>query len=91
MSEDSDEERGFDISRARRITPIERRMFRKAYKNTFGRLPPRRGRPPKGADKYKSIHIRLHPKALEWARAQAARRGIGYQTVINEALLKRAA
>jgi len=67
-------------------------MFRQIYKNTFGRLPPRRGRPPKkGADKYRSIHIRIHPKALEWARAQAARRGIGYQTVINEALLKRAA
>ena len=84
-------ENKFDFTKARRISPADRRMFRKAYKNTFGRYPPRRGRPPKGADKYRSIHIRLHPKALAWAHAQAKHRGVGYQTVINETLLQRAA
>ena len=81
----------FPFDRARKIRPAERRKFRKAYENTFGEKPPRRGRPPKKSDKYKAIYIRLHPKALNWARAQAARRGIGYQTVINESLLRLAA
>jgi len=81
----------FPFERARKVTPAELRMFRKMYENTFGHKPPRRGRPPKKTDKYKAIYIRLHPKALEWARAEASRRGIGYQTVINESLLRLAA
>ena len=80
----------FPFERARKITPAERRMFRKAYKNTFGEKMPRRGRPPKGRDKYRAVHIRLHPRILVWARAQAKRRGIGYQTLINETLLHHA-
>jgi hypothetical protein len=30
----------------------------------------------------------LSPKALAWAKKEAKRRGVGYQTVINETLLK---
>ena len=46
-----------------------------------------RGRPAKAPHlKYLDIHLKLHPKALRWARAEAKRRGIGYQTLINEAL-----
>ena len=78
----------FPFDRARKAAPAEVRMFRKAYENTFGEKPPKRGRPPKGSAKYRDIHIKLHPKALDWARAQAKQRGIGYQTVINEALLR---
>lgn len=81
----------FPFERARKIRPSELRLFRKAYENTLGEKPPRRGRPPKKNGKYKAIYIRLHPKALIWAREQAARRGIGYQTVINESLLRLAA
>lgn len=81
----------FPFDRARKVKPSERREFRKAYENTFGEKPPRRGRPPKGPEKYRDIHIKLHPKALQWARANAKRRGIGYQTVINEVLLQHAA
>ena len=81
----------FPFDRARRATAGEVRMFRKAYENTFGEKPPKRGRPPKGPAKYRDIHIKLHPKALEWARAKAKQRGIGYQTVINEVLLRQAA
>jgi len=66
-------------------------MYRKAYENTFGEKPPKRGRPLKGSDKYQAVHIRIHPKALKWAKAQAKKRGIGYQTVINETLLGHAA
>jgi len=66
-------------------------MFRKAYENTFGEKPPRRGRPLKGDEKYRDIHIKLHPKALHWARTEAKRLGIGYQTVINRTLLHHAA
>jgi uncharacterized protein (DUF4415 family) len=47
------------------------------------------GRPRKEEhEKYKSTHIRLHPKVVEWAKAEAEKRGIGYQSVINETLLE---
>jgi uncharacterized protein (DUF4415 family) len=80
----------FPFERARKATPEENALFRKAYENTFGEPPPKRGRPPKGATKYRDVHIKLHPKALEWARAKAKSRGIGYQTLINEILLRQA-
>jgi uncharacterized protein (DUF4415 family) len=80
----------FPFKRARKITPAERRTFREAYENTFGEKMPGRGRPPKGADKYRAVHIRLDPRILTWARAKAKRRGIGYQTLINETLLRHA-
>lgn len=82
----------FDFSRARRITPEEVQMYRQTYKNTFGYWPPARGRPPKKAHlKYRDIHLKIHPRALKWAKERAKKQGIGYQTVINEALLKHAA
>ena len=82
----------FDFSRARRITPEERRMYRQAYKNTFGVEMPRRGRPLKKSHlKYRDIHIKIHPKVLRWAKTKAKQSGVGYQTVINETLLAHAA
>ncbi len=82
----------FDFSKARRATPKELRFFKKAIENTFGIKRPFRGRPPKGPLlKYQDIHIRIHPRALKWARALAKKRGMGYQTIINETLLKHAA
>jgi uncharacterized protein (DUF4415 family) len=81
-----------DFKRARRVTPEEHARFRQAYINTFGKEPPARGRPAKAPhQKYRDIHLKLHPKALSWARAEAKRRGIGYQTIINEILLRHAA
>ena len=48
----------------------------------------RKGRPPKSPEeKYRPTYIFFHPKIIEWARGEAERRGIGYQSVINEALL----
>lgn len=80
----------FPFERARKITRSELKTFGAAYRNTFGEEPPRRGRPRKGPDKYRDVHIKLHPKALAWARAQAKREGIGYQTLINQVLLRQA-
>jgi len=37
---------------------------------------------------YVSISMRLHPKVMEWAKAEAEKQGIGYQSFINETLLK---
>ncbi len=83
--------REFDFSKARRITPEEVAMYRQAFKNTFGHYPPARGRPPKqDRHKYKDVHIKIHPQALLWAKQKAKKRGIGYQTVINEVLLSHA-
>ena len=39
-------------------------------------------------EKYVPISIRLHPQVLAWAKAEAKKRGVGYQSVINEALLE---
>ena len=81
-----------DFARARHATPKELALFRKAYIRTFGHPPPRRGPMHKlPSERYIPTYIKLHPKIVQWARAEAKRRGIGYQTVINETLLRRAA
>lgn len=77
---------------ARHATPKETEKYRRAIENTLGApRPPRMGRPPKGEDKYRPVFIRLHPSVLAWAKSEAKRRSMGYQTIINEALLHRAA
>jgi len=81
----------FDFSKARRVTPEETKMFKKAIENTFNIKRPNRGRPPKGAEKYKDVHIRLHPKALQWAKSEGKKQKMGYQTIINKTLLHHAA
>jgi uncharacterized protein (DUF4415 family) len=55
----------------------------------------RRKRAPGGGRKpkqegtlYVPVSMRLHPKAFEWAKAEAQKRGIGYQSLINEILLE---
>ncbi|MBI4667637.1 MAG: AT hook motif protein [Elusimicrobia bacterium] len=77
----------FPFSRAHRVTNQELEIARKAIEAKLGIKRHTRGRPPKGLDKYEPIQIRLHPKALHWAKLEAKHRGIGYQTVINQALL----
>ena len=83
----------FPFERARRISGEEVDRFRKAIEAKTGKKrPPRRGRPPKAQTaKYQPIAIRLHPLVLAWAKREAKRRGVGYQTVINDALLARSA
>ena len=80
----------FPFERARRVTPEENQKFRAAISEQFGMELRKRGRPSKNEEeKYEPISIRLHPKALAWAKAEAQKRGISYQTVINEVLLER--
>ena len=81
----------FPFERARRVTAREVELARQAIEERTGVRRPARGRPPKAAaDCYRATSIRLHPKVLAWARREAKRRKIGYQTVINEVLLERA-
>jgi uncharacterized protein (DUF4415 family) len=78
----------FPFDRARRVTPAENHKFRAAISEQFGLDLRKRGRPSKEEeDKYEPISIRLHPKILVWAKEEAEKQGIGYQTVINELLL----
>ncbi len=82
------QESEFPFERARRVTPEESQAFRAAIAEQFGVKLRKRGRPTKEQEeKYEPISIRLHPKILAWAKEEAKKRGIGYQTVINEVLL----
>jgi uncharacterized protein (DUF4415 family) len=81
----------FPFEAARRVTAKEVEAARRAIEKKLGRKRPRRGRPPKGRDKHRAVSIRLSPKVIAWARKEGKRRGVGYQTVINEVLLKASA
>ncbi len=86
MSQESE----FPFDRARRVTPEENQKFRDAIAYQFGITPRKRGRPTKDEEeKYEPISIRFHPKIIVWAKEEAEKRGVGYQTVINEALLEK--
>jgi len=80
--------RTFPFETARRVTPVETEAARKGIERKLGKQRPKRGGPPKGSDKYTPVSIRLHPSVLAWAKREAKKRGLGYQTVINEVLLK---
>lgn len=81
----------FPFCRARRVTKHEVEMARKAIEEKTGVPRPTRGRPPKlDADRYRATSIRLHPEAIAWARREARKRHVGYQTIINEVLLEKA-
>jgi uncharacterized protein (DUF4415 family) len=76
-------------SEARRITPSEVIAAEQAIQEQFGINYTRRGRPVKSeTEKYQSVSIRLHPQVITWAKSEAEKQGVGYQTIINEALLK---
>ncbi len=81
----------FPFERARRVTPEEVEAARRAIERMTGKPRPPRGRPPKPEDeRYKAVSIRLHPQVLAWAKKEGKKRGLGYQSVINETLLKAA-
>lgn len=80
----------FPFEKARRVTRRELAAARKAIEQKTGVPSETRGRPPKNeGEKCLPTTIRLHPKVLSWARREARKRGVGYQTVINEVLLER--
>lgn len=79
----------FPFESARRITAEEVAAATEAVKQQFGIEPSKRGRPAKNESELTiPVSIRLHPKVIEWAKEEAQRQGVGYQTVINQALLK---
>jgi uncharacterized protein (DUF4415 family) len=81
----------FPFERARRVSKREVAAARKAIAAKTGMPRPPRGRPAKSEeDKYHSTSIRLHPKIIAWARREGRKRGVGYQTIINEVLLEKA-
>jgi hypothetical protein len=83
--------RDFPFDRARRVTNREVELARAAIERHTGLPRPPRGRPPKPAtEKYRATSIRLHPKAIAWARREARKRKVGYQTIINQVLLEKA-
>lgn len=84
--------REFPFDRARHVTATEVAKARTAIENKLGKKRKSRGRPPKSyAERYRAVSIRLHPRVVNWAKAQAKKMHVGYQTVINEVLLKLAA
>jgi len=86
---DMSQESEVPFERARRVTSEESQEFRAAIADQFEIKLKKRGRPTKEEEeKYEPISIRLHPKILAWAKEEAKKRGIGYQTVINEVLLE---
>jgi len=46
------------------------------------------GRPPLGAEARRLIAIRIDPQVLDAVRREAKRRGLGYQSLINNLLAK---
>ena len=80
----------FPFEKARRITEKEIASAQKAIEKQTGKKRNARGRPTKPEkEKYIPTSIRLHPNILKWAKKEAKKRRTGYQSVINEVLLKK--
>src|SRR5207247_8880499 len=68
--------RGIDFSDIPEASPAQLRARRRV------------GRPPLGAAARRLIAIRIDPQVLDAVRREAKRRGLGYQTLINDLLAK---
>jgi len=68
--------RGIDFSDIPEASPAQLRAMRRV------------GRPPLGVAARRLIAIRIDPQVLEAVRREAKRRGVGYQSLINELLAK---
>jgi predicted DNA binding CopG/RHH family protein len=79
MNQDSE----FPFDRARRVTPEEHQHFKSLLAKQLGE-----NADPVSEESYPSVLLKLHPKVLDWAQAEAKKRGIEYQVIINEVLLK---
>jgi uncharacterized protein (DUF4415 family) len=83
--------KNFPFEKARRVSAEEVKSARKAIETKTGKKRVSRGRPSKSEElKFVPTSIRLHPKVIEWAKKEAKRKGVGYQTIINEILLAKA-
>ena len=67
---------GIDFSDIPEASPAQLRGMRRV------------GRPPLGAAARRLIAIRIDPQVLDAVRREAKRRGLGYQTLINDLLAR---
>src|SRR5437879_13918828 len=68
--------RGSDFSDMPEVSPAQLRAMRRV------------GRPPLGVEARRLIAIRIDPQVLDAVRREAKRRGLGYQSLINNLLAK---
>lgn len=72
---------GLDLSKAKKISESRRKKLMKAAEAKLGRpLKP-------VEEKHKPISIKLHPEVYAWAKQEAEKKGLGYQSIINKTLL----
>jgi predicted DNA binding CopG/RHH family protein len=83
MNQDSE----FPFDRARRVTPEEHQHFKAMVAKQLGTRSDDHT-VTNLEEPYQAVSLQLHPKVLNWAKTEAQKRGIAYQTVINEVLLK---
>jgi uncharacterized protein (DUF4415 family) len=67
---------GIDLSDIPEASPAKLRAMRRV------------GRPPLGTEGRRLIAIRIDPQVLDAVRREAKRRGLGYQSLINDLLAK---
>lgn len=65
-----------DVSEIPEASPAQLRAMRRV------------GRPPLGVEARRLIAIRIDPQVLDAVRREAKRRGLGYQSLINDLLAK---
>ena len=78
----------FPFDRARRVTPEEHQRFKTAIEQKLGVKLRDRTTVPQADDSYESVVLQLHPRVLTWAREEAEKQGVAYQTIINSVLLQ---
>ena len=78
----------FPFAKARRISESEVIAAEQAIKQQFGiNFTQRKALIKNETETYQSISIQLHPKIITWAKAEAEKKGVEYQAIINEVLL----
>lgn len=79
----------YDLNSWNHSSEAELKSYKKAIEKKLGiKLgPPFK----KAEEKYIPTYIKLNPKVVKWAKREALKKGIGYQTVINNELLKKVA
>ena len=80
----------FPFAAARRITSEEVTAAKLAVKEQFGIEPGETTGSSAETERLEveAVSIRLNPQVLLWAKAEEERGGVGYQTMINEEVVK---
>ena len=78
----------FPFANARKISELEVIAAEQAINQQFGiDFTQREALIKNGIENYPSISIQLHPQIITWAKAEAEKKGVEYQAIINEVLL----